>query len=463
MIIVKKNENEDVSLYPFKTSEEGNSPVIYELKDEANKSWMTLQLVNNSFKVECKDATITESEEDLQAKLDDLVLAVIEIEQSGAALTDFFSQQFTNPFNPESIKVNTKAFSVKLISDMIDDGYINLSPDFQRNFVWNPIQKSRLIESILLRIPLPMFYFSEDEEGLIMVVDGLQRLTTIKEFMDNKFPLRDLEYLSKTCNGRYYSALNKDGTPNGKKGIDPKYFRWFNMTQFTVNVIDPSSPARVKYDIFKRINTGGKPLNSQEIRNCLASTNLRETLQKMTESAIFKTATDNSIRSVRMENKEVALRFICFHHYYNTDKTLENYNGSMETTLDDATEFFSKKKVIELSKYITLFNNAMENAAYLFGNTYAFRKVLPKHLGPNAHKQLINKALFVSCSVLLSQFDPQELKQKVQQFALINPLADLIETDRKLYEYLSSGTNGKANIQYAFKVIENLINQFVKY
>ena len=95
-----------------------------------------------------------------------------------------------SPFNPEEIKVHAKSFSLRLISDMIDDRDIDLSPDFQRNFVWNSAQKSRLIESILLRIPLPMFYFSEDDEGRITIVDGLQRLTTIKEFMDNKLVLK---------------------------------------------------------------------------------------------------------------------------------------------------------------------------------------------------------------------------------------------------------------------------------
>jgi Protein of unknown function DUF262 len=276
MIVLKINQNEDIYLYPAKISEEGISPMIYELRDETNKSWMQLNLVNNQFIVLKKDESITESAEDLEAILDELVLTIIEAEQSGSELTDVYTSKVTNPYNPESIKVHTKTFNVTLISDMIDKGYIDLTPDFQRNFVWTTIQKSRLIESILLRIPLPMFYFSEDEEGLITVVDGLQRLTTIKEFMDNKFPLRDLEYLSGTCNGRYYSDVNKDGSPNGKKGIDPKYIRWFNMTQFTINVIDPSSPAKVKYDIFKRINTGGKPLNSQEIRNCLSSKYLRD-------------------------------------------------------------------------------------------------------------------------------------------------------------------------------------------
>ena len=304
-----------------------------------------------------------------------MVLTIIESEQSGIALTDTFIENITTLFNPESIRIHTKNFSLSLLSDMMDRGYIRATPDFHRNMVWNTVQKSRLIESILLRIPLPMFYFSEDDEGFITIIDGMQRLTTIKEFMDNKFPLSHLEYLS-ICEGKYYSS-SKNGSTNEKPVIETKYLRVFNTTQITANVIDPSSPPNVKYDIFKRVNTGGKTLNSQEIRWYLASSALRITLQKMTESDTFKWATGNSIRSTRMEDRAIALRFISFYNYYTKDKTLENYNGNMEMTLDDAAELFSKSKAAELGKYVHLFDNSMKNAAHLFGNTYAFRKVLP--------------------------------------------------------------------------------------
>ncbi len=221
-----------------------------------------------------KDESIFEDKHVLKTKLDRLVLEVIEAEQSGTENNETDIEEEISPFNPEDIKVHAKQFSLRLVYDMIKIGDIDLSPDFQRNFVWNNSQKSRLIESILLRIPLPMFYFSEDDEGRITIVDGLQRLTTIKEFMDNQFPLKSLEYLGNSCEGKYFFDSGN------KEGIDAKYVRWFNQTQFSVNVIDPSSPPKVKYDIFRRINTGGKPLNNQEIRNCLASKVLREILIK---------------------------------------------------------------------------------------------------------------------------------------------------------------------------------------
>lgn len=92
-----------------------------------------------------------------------------------------------NPYNPKLIRVDTKTFSIDMVNEMINDGEIDLSPDFQRGFVWTDItRKSRLIESLLLRIPVPAFYFAQDEDGMFQVVDGVQRLTVINSFMKNE-------------------------------------------------------------------------------------------------------------------------------------------------------------------------------------------------------------------------------------------------------------------------------------
>lgn len=449
---IKINNEEQIFLNPIRIND-----FLFEFKDKSGKTWIKADLVNNSFIIESMDELIEESQEILYSKLDKLVLEIIEAEQSGTENNETDLTEEFSPFNPEEIKVHAKQFSLRLISDMIDDNDIDLAPDFQRHFVWNSSQKSRLIESILLRIPLPMFYFSEDDEGRITIVDGLQRLTTIKEFMDNKFPLRDLEYLNDSCKGRYYVDQGK------KKGLDAKYYRWFNQTQFSVNVIDPSSPPKVKYDIFRRINTGGKPLNNQEIRNCLAGSSLREVLNEMVSLNEFKTATDFSIKPTRMDDQEIALRFILFHRLIENDGFISEYSGYMDTSLDDLTEELSKQKRENLEKYILLFSNAMKNAEFLFGRKYAFRKVRPGDLLPDSSKQLINKALFVSWSVMLSKYNHELIKQNNSEKALLVPLAEAIEHDWELLNYLSYGTNGRNNLLYVFGYVENLIQNKLKY
>ncbi|MCX2574075.1 DUF262 domain-containing protein [Pedobacter sandarakinus] len=462
-IELRIDNDKEILLSPIKKNNEAADANIFELFDENNKSWMELRLINNSFEIIGKDILIIDSDDDLRIKLDKLVLEVIEAEQSGTESTESTLTEEASPYNPDNIKVHSKQFSIKLIDEMIDNGDIDFTPDYQRNFVWNSLQKSRLIESILLRIPLPMFYFSEDEDGKISVVDGLQRLTTIKEFMDNKFPLKNLEYLKDSCEGKYYTAKEKNGELNGKPCIDAKYLRWFNMTQFSVNVIDPNSPPKVKYDIFRRINTGGKPLNNQEIRNSLAGRGLRDTVKEMVSLKEFKVATDYSIKPTRMDDQEVALRFVLFYNLHSEDPTINNYSGYMDSSLDDLTENLSKTRNTDLEKYVRLFSNSMQNAEYLFGSRHAFRKVILHDIKPNAYKQLINKALFVCWSVLLADFDPEIIKSKNPIKGLLEPLATIIENDMKLWGYLSYGTNSKANLLYVFAECKKLINQHLIY
>ena len=452
MNIAFHKENEEIILYPIKKEGQEN---IYHLIDSEKNVWMELELAGAVFELINRKEGIIDSEDSIKAKLDQLVLKVVEARQSGIELTDIDLEDEINPFNPEDIKIHAKQFSLRLISDMIDEGEIDLAPDFQRNFVWNSIQKSRMIESILLRIPLPMFYFSEDNEGRITVIDGLQRLTTIKEFMDNKFSLRKLEYLRDSCDKRYYKTDGK------KKGIDAKYLRWFNQTLFSVNVIDPSSPPKVKYDIFRRINTGGKSLNNQEIRNRFAGRGLRETLKAMTRLPEFHSAVNYSIKSRRMEDQEMALRFILFYDLISNSE-ISDYTGYMNDSLDDVIERYSGEAEENLTNYISLFSNAMKNAEYLFGK-YAFRKIRLKDLEPEAHKKLINKALFVSCSVLLSGIDHDALTKNNKELGLLHPLAKAIEEDDLFLNYLSYGTNGRNNLLYVFEKVEELITKSLKH
>ena len=362
MIELKLKNGEDVMLYPVP---QGNNSFI--LLDENNDKRLEGDISNHIVVIkDWKDFESDNTDIQLEQLYNDLIVSM----QSGAEENENQLQKDENPFNPEQIKVNAKQFSIKLITDMMETKDIDISPDFQRHFVWNSSQKSRLIESLLLRIPLPNFYFAEDEEGRLTVVDGLQRLTTIKDFVNNKFPLKDLEYLNEGVQGRYYQD---EGT---KKGIDKKYFRWFNMTQLSVNVIDPSSPSNVKYDIFKRINTGGRTLNYQEIRNCLSSQKVRTLLNNMVSLEEFKSATGGSLKPTRMADQEMALRFILFYDAYRKDNTLFNsYDGYMESSLDSTIENYKNITAEQSEKIVSRFSHAMKNAKWLFGEKYAFRKL----------------------------------------------------------------------------------------
>ena len=166
--------------------------VDYKLVDNGGNSHMTIMLDGVHFKV-VDAGDVAEQPDVLNEKLDNLALKVADENQTDIDENEFTEAQEITPYNPDDIRVHQKQFSIKFIEEMIENGDIDFTPDFPRNFVWNSIQKSKLIESLLLRIPLPIFYFAEDKEGRLTIVDGLQRLTTIKEFMNNEFPLNHLE------------------------------------------------------------------------------------------------------------------------------------------------------------------------------------------------------------------------------------------------------------------------------
>jgi hypothetical protein len=204
-------------------------------------------------------------------------------------------------FDPSKIKVDREMMSVFQVLRKIDLGEIQLNPDFQRNLVWDALRRCRLIESALLRLPLPAFYFDGVDANHMSVVDGLQRLTTLHDFINKKsLRLQGLEYLS-TAEGKTFDEL-----PRGMQ-------RDLEETQITLFIIRPDTPPDVKFTIFYRINTGGLVLTSQEIRHALfqgASTTLLKTLATSTE---FEEATDWGVSDSRMDARECVLRYLAFH------------------------------------------------------------------------------------------------------------------------------------------------------
>lgn len=349
------------------------------------------------------------------------------------------------PYDPKLIRIDPRNLSVAQVYDMIKEKEIDLTPDFQRNIVWTKLtDKSRLVESMLLRIPLPVFYFSADTDGILQVVDGMQRLTVIRDFMDNKFPLRNLEYLDE-LNGKYF---NKKENPD--KSLPNEYRRRIELTQLVCNIIDPQSPQKVKYDIFKRINTVGKVLNTQEMRNAFSKPCTRELLDKLSKSKYFLNATDNRINPTRMVDKEIILRYIAFYLLDNKKIGIEQkeYNGDVDDFLGNTIELLNNAEGKYDDNIISDFNRAMENAFFLFGSR-AFRKT-----------NLINKALFVSLSRVLWKIDTEKVKEELknkEDMHYQKLLDDMINKNEKYNNALSAGTNQPDKVQTAYEYAQKLL------
>lgn len=425
--------------------------ILVRSKEDFENPYVLFSLDRNGVISILEQRDLDEEEEFLRQRMDNLAIHILEALQQGVDLAAIdipdTSKNF-KPYDPEQIRVEPSNLSLRQVYDMINDGEINLSPDFQRNVVWDNRRKSKLIESILLRIPLPVFYFSSDSAGILAVVDGLQRLTAINEFMQNKLVLHDLEYLD-YCEGQTYS---------GKNRIDDRLYRRFNLTQISANVIDSSSPTKVKYDIFRRLNTGGRPLNAQELRNCLASNALRDALRGMANSNEFLKTTTSSISDVRMDAQEYALRFIRFRMLYKSPNLkIEDYSGNMDDELDNTVEILNRLEGFDYAEYAQAYDMAMINARFLFGD-HAFRKVYID-TEVDSYRSVINKALFLSWSVLLADMQIDDLKRRFKRNSWIKVLGKRISEDAYYHRMLSYGTNGWKNIMVAFETAQDIIEE----
>ena len=182
-----------------------------------------------------------------------------------------------------SIKIEQAQYSIFELKRRYDKGKICLDPDFQRNAVWNQRQKSELIESVIMGIPLPLIYLAENEDGKLVVVDGRQRLSTFFEFLDDKFKLKNLKILSQ-INGMSMKEMDADP-------VYSRYATTIEDTQLVVQIIKYPTKDRVRFDIFDRVNRGGTPLNKQEMRNALYQGAATKLLKDLSEMDSFQKAT----------------------------------------------------------------------------------------------------------------------------------------------------------------------------
>lgn len=314
------------------------------------------------------------------------------------------------PWDPKKIRITTKNFTLREVVDQIQENEIDLAPDFQRDFVWKQRQRTRLVESILLGIPLPAFYFNQDRDGTYQVVDGVQRLTTIRRFMagDHKLDKTDLEYLRE---------LDGLGFPD----LEPVLQRRIRSTQIVVHIIEPQTPEEIKYDIFGRVNTLGAPLSAQEIRHAMSKDRSRRFLSDLVHLESFDKATGfyfgggpgrdaRDVRdSKRMTNRELALRFCAFRDFsaveYRRYQNLDAYLVEFTRRIDQRDAAGAALTDAMLNTLEEAFDRAMKNAYAILGEE-AFRRWNPQtpRRGP------LNRAVFEAQGIALSHYSLKQLK-----------------------------------------------------
>lgn len=357
-------------------------------------------------------------------------------------------EQIAEPFNPDDIDVATRQMTVDLLLSRTASKMIDLQPDFQRRWgVWDKKRQSRLIESLLLRIPLPVLYAAEDEDESWEIVDGIQRLSTIARFIQpeiiDEVPLvlSDLEFL-KEFNGKTYDELGS------------RLQMRLRETELVIHLIRKGTPPEVKFNIFARINTGGMALSAQELRHAITPGKARDLLEQWASHPAFLKATDNSVRAIRMDDRELVLRFIAF--------SISGVEGYRKPDMD-AFLIATMRTINAMSEDSILalkddFEKAM-NTAYTIFERDAFRK----RYSLGASRLPINKAVFEALAVNLAQLSDKKRELLVDHSEEVRTRFVELFKDRTFEAAISQGTGNIGKVKQRFEAIRNLLNEVTDY
>lgn len=328
--------------------------------------------------------------------------------------------------------LRTQAYdkSVSDIVKMIGDEDIRLDPDYQRNYIWDNKRASLLVESILLNVPIPVIYVEEDAQNQWNVVDGLQRLNTMRRFFANEFKLTGLDVLSE-LNREQYSTLN------------PKAQRILRNGILRIIVILQESHPEIKYDIFQRLNRGAVRLNEQELRNCLYRGKFNDAIKESRSNELLQKLMGLTKPHPRFVDAELVLRATALISKFETaTNTLPAYPGKMKGFLN---AFMIEKRNApddEIAALTLTFAQSLDKAVSVFGEK-VFRRIDP---ATNVADGPINRALMDVVMVSFSHHQKTALKTKAQAIQAL--LASLIKDDEKFREAITYGTNDKARLEY---------------
>jgi hypothetical protein len=342
-----------------------------------------------------------------------------------------------DPFNPSEINIISKPDTLHNIIERLRHDEIDMNTDFQRHpDLWDNRKMSRLIESILIRFPLPAFYFDASNDENWLIVDGLQRLSAIRKFvLDKKLTLRGLEYLA-DFNGLKYDDLHRT------------YTRRIDECPITLFLIQPGTPEAVKYSIFRRINTGGLVLSDQEIRNAMAKPSIRKYLEELASYEYLKKTIGDQSR--RMVDQELVLRFLAF-QFMDYEQSKKN----IATFLDEMIEKLQNSSSAELDSYRMSFQTALYRCWQIFGAA-AFEK---RGKDQTPRKRRKNSTLFevwTNALATLSESEMETLCERKEE--LVQMDLDLMTNNNDYFKAITYSTQKKDH----FRIRRNNVVKIIR-
>ena len=308
-----------------------------------------------------------------------------------------------------------------------------MDPDFQRDFIWPEDKQSKLIESVIMRIPLPVFYMAEDDKGRMVVVDGLQRLSTFKQFVENNLKLQLPE--RDELNAKKFSDLSS------------KLQNRIEDCNLIFYIIDSKAPERARLDIFERVN-GGVPLTRQQMRNCLYMGQATRFLKDEAKTDIFLKATGESLNDKTMRDKEFVNRFCAFRLL-----GLDEYRGDMDDFLAECLRKMNKMKESELTSMSAEFRRGLANNFMLF-KQHAFRK----HSLGQDRRSVLNASLWDVMSTGLSRYPENLVKEYAKP--LRKAIYWLLE-DEGFNTAITYGTNDTKRVGRRFKMTSQKLEEIL--
>ncbi len=321
-------------------------------------------------------------------------------------------------------------------------------PDFQRNNVWSEKQKAELIESVLMGLPLPIFYFSQTSKGVLIVVDGRQRLAALFEYLSDEFALKKLNIL-KNLNGKKFSDL------------DPIFQTKIEDYQLIAHIIKPSVPDSVKLDIFNRVNRGGTRLNAQEIRNALYQGPATKLLHDVVSSKTFEIATDKTFsrnKINRMKDRHIVLRFLAFYlssknllRDEKTDKEIL-FENDIVYALEQTMKMLNRIPQEQVDSFYQDIMYALENTNFYLGEN-AFR--LMKEEDGKLHKFPLNINIFESIMLMMLELPKknEQIRESVKEHI------DAMKYSEEFQQTLDKNRDSKTRIEQRIKLIHDVLNQ----
>ena len=332
--------------------------------------------------------------------------------------------------------IKTENRTLQDVLRRIDRKEYSLNPDFQRDFVWTKNQQSRLIESVLMRIPLPVFYVARSIGGLI-IVDGVQRLYSLQSFHNNELTLKLDE--SSPINNKKFKDLDRGFQ------ID---FEDYNLTMY---VIDEESDENVMFDIFDRVNSG-TPLTSQQMRNSLYTGQAANCLKELAEDGLFKKRTKLGKTSIKkMKDRELINRFISF-DILGYEKYIEYKN--MDIFLAEGLKKIREYSPEDIESLKNKFYLTLKNNDEIFGQ-HAFRK----HEKDSKAKKPLTMSLWEVMSTILANYKYENIKK--HKTTIRDKFYELLKNE-EFKNSITLTTHSKEHVKTRFKMFKDMLEDILQ-